>query len=478
MNTTKVIVQVLCGKTRLPWLGGLFWVFLLAVAVGYSQEPPSPSAMQGKGCLDLGCHDSLQSKSSIHGPVAKGLCAPCHAQLEPGVHEFRYTYPIKKLCSVCHETPMKNYPHKPVRDGNCVGCHDPHQSDYRYMLRADPAQSLCLNCHQEDAFMQRAHLHGPAATGACILCHESHSSWNPKLLVQQGRSLCLHCHEEVEHQIEDARHVHSPVQGDCTRCHDPHGSDHPHLIPTRKPDLCLGCHESIQKRIEDNPYVHGAVTQQDGCGNCHSGHASLLPRLLKQSLLDSCLGCHNKPISTPDGRTLTDMLTLLKENPNQHGPVRRADCSACHNPHAASEPQLLYQKYPKVFYAPFSIEQYALCFQCHISEMVTVPTGQGMTLFADGEKNLHYVHVNKERRGRTCRACHEVHASKNPAHIRDSVPYGAGGWEYKINFKQTAQGGSCTPGCHKEKTYVRSAPEVILPAPLEAIPGTDTSKPR
>ena len=53
------------------------------------------------------------------------------------------------------------------------------------------------------------------------------------------------------------------------------------------------------------------------------------------------------------------------------------------------------------------------------------------TSFRDGDVNLHYLHVNKAKRGRTCRACHSTHASKHNVIIRDSVPFGR--WELPIN---------------------------------------------
>ena len=87
--------------------------------------------------------------------------------------------------------------------------------------------------------------------------------------------------------------------------------------------------------------------------------------------------------------------------------------------------------------------------------------GPGITGFSqqteDGLLNLHYLHVNKQDKGRTCRACHEVHASKRPAHIRESVPFGKNNWPLEINFTQHKDGGSCAPGCHKAQEYHRPA---------------------
>ena len=77
----------------------------------------------------------------------------------------------------------------------------------------------------------------------------------------------------------------------------------------------------------------------------------------------------------------------------------------------------------------------------------------GLTNFRNGQANLHFMHVNKTEKGRSCRACHNVHASPNDLHIRDSVPYGS--WNMPINYKKSADGGSCSPGCHKPYTYDR-----------------------
>jgi predicted CXXCH cytochrome family protein len=132
------------------------------------------------------------------------------------------------------------------------------------------------------------------------------------------------------------------------------------------------------------------------------------------------------------------MAALLKENPNHHGPIRQADCSACHKPHASALPNLLTEAYPELFYAPFNADNYKLCFTCHRSELVSAKDGQGVTEFRHGNLNLHYVHVSKPAKGRTCRACHAVHASKSPAHISEVVPYG--NWKYTIKLTDSRGG--------------------------------------
>ena len=103
--------------------------------------------------------------------------------------------------------------------------------------------------------------------------------------------------------------------------------------------------------------------------------------------------------------------------------------------------------------------------------MVKDPKTTTLTKFRNGDQNLHFVHVNKDERGRTCRACHEVHASKQKHQIRDAVPYGKTGYMLKVNFTQTATGGSCAQTCHLTRSYTNS---VVPVAPKK----TDTELPK
>jgi predicted CXXCH cytochrome family protein len=436
-------------------------VGLFVLATTLSAAVPSAADMEGKACTDFGCHADLQTQAVVHSPVAKGMCTPCHTQPQPETHEFHLSRPKETLCVACHIVTLKNHVHQPVQEGRCLDCHDPHQSRFHRLLRADPAKDLCLTCHADDAFMKKQHLHGPVAMGACILCHEAHSSWTPKLLVAEGDELCAICHEARIRRDQQARHVHPPATGDCEKCHDPHGSDFPQQTRQDDRQLCVSCHEDVGREIEHSAVVHGAVLEPQGCRDCHTGHSSSLPSLLKSSLLDTCLGCHDEEIALPNGRRVANMAALLKANPNHHGPIRQADCSACHQPHASALANLLTESYPPLFYAPFDPNNYKLCFKCHRSELASAPDGRGVTEFRNGALNLHYVHISKPAKGRTCRACHAVHASKSPAHISDVVPYG--NWQYELKFQVTENGGACAPACHVARSYDRTADTAAPP---------------
>ena len=136
----------------------------------------------------------------------------------------------------------------------------------------------------------------------------------------------------------------------------------------------------------------------------------------------------------------------------KHEPVGEGDCSTCHDPHGSDFTSILLAMYPPRFYSEFKEENYELCFQCHDASLVETKETSEATNFRDGTRNLHYVHVDLKK-GRTCRACHEVHAGKNKKLVREHVPFGK--WSLPLNFKKTTTGGSCTPGCHKPYTYNR-----------------------
>jgi len=148
------------------------------------------------------------------------------------------------------------------------------------------------------------------------------------------------------------------------------------------------------------------------------------------------------------------MAALLSRNPDRHGPVREGKCTACHDPHVSEHAHLLVREYAAGFYARFSPQQYALCFGCHGADRVLNESGTAVTGFRDGDRNLHRLHVNREK-GRTCLVCHEVHASSRPFHMRESVPFSDSEWMLFINYERTAGGGSCAPGCHAAKSYER-----------------------
>ena len=299
--------------------------------------------------------------------------------------------------------------------------------------------------------------HSPYEVGDCSLCHQRKNPRNPGPVTIAGDKGCYVCHEDFQEFAAVRRFQHAPAQVQCTSCHNPHNSVLKNLLLEPGPALCLDCHTGIAGMMSQK-VKHAAVTQGAGCMNCHNPHASNVEHLLSRLPYDLCLKCHDKDaVTDAAGVKLTNIKALLEQNKVHHGPVAQKDCSACHQPHGSPIFRLLSAAYPATFYAPFEVKTYELCFSCHDEQLVTLEKTTTATRFRDGDRNLHFLHVNKPDRGRTCRACHEVHASQKVYQIRESVPFGSKGYLLKVNFERRADGGNCTQTCHTARAYTNNA---------------------
>ncbi|NOY82032.1 MAG: cytochrome C [Kiritimatiellaeota bacterium] len=295
--------------------------------------------------------------------------------------------------------------------------------------------------------------HAPFESGECDLCHKSADPKAPGPITKPVNDLCFDCHDDMR-QVLARKSVHVAAQKSCVNCHNPHNAKRKFLLVEKVPGLCMSCHEAIRTIATQSAVKHDALTTGASCLNCHNPHGASVEHLLIQLPFNLCLSCHGKDgVLDHDGKKLTNMKKLLDENPQWHGPVAAQDCTVCHNPHGYKNFRLLNHKYPRTFYSAYDPKLYALCFECHDPDIVAEPVTTTLTGFRDGNRNLHYLHVNKPVRGRTCRACHEVHASKQDHQIRDGVPYGSTGWILKLHYTKTATGGSCAKTCHGKKTY-------------------------
>ncbi|MDF1613742.1 cytochrome c3 family protein [Desulfurivibrio dismutans] len=302
---------------------------------------------------------------------------------------------------------------------------------------------------------QAVSAHAPYLTGQCGMCHDASEpdGKSPGKIADDVGALCATCHYDMDQEIKGSSVVHAPAMMSCTACHNPHNSPAPSLLVEEPKNLCLGCHGEIQQTITEAAVQHDAVIDEMACLNCHNPHASDIQHLLTKLPFDLCISCHSHDKPGADGRVRTNFATLLEENPYHHGPVEGKDCSACHLTHGGEHQSLLVDAFPERFYAPYERDNYALCFRCHNEENMLDPETTTTTRFRDGSRNLHYVHVNKPDRGRTCRACHEVHASENPHQVRDAVPFGPRNWMLPINYTKTDTGGSCARTCHQTLSY-------------------------
>lgn len=361
------------------------------------------------------------------------------------------------LCRQCHEGVGSSKPfiHEPVKEGACTSCHNPHGAAARFLLAVGSDRTpLCLNCHEAQPFRQK-YVHGVVAVGACESCHDPHAAAEKSLMKGKSRDICLACHADLAKQIKDAVVIHRPVaEPSCTGCHDPHGSTNRILLTKDLPDLCLGCHKKVGELIASAKVPHKPVAEGN-CTNCHSAHAGKTSGLLPADQEAVCLGCHGTDdLGQP---TLSNIAKEIEGKKYLHGPLQKGNCKACHAPHGSDYFRLLRGNYPAEIYAPYNDGAYDACLGCHERRMLRFSETTTHTGFRNGSTNLHYLHV-VSRKGRTCRICHEPHASDDEKLIRrDGAQFGS--WQIPINFKVTPTGGSCAPGCHRKLSYDRQNPQ-------------------
>ncbi|MFA5515851.1 MAG: cytochrome c3 family protein [Desulfuromonadales bacterium] len=404
------------------------------------------------------CHNDMQAIPHPHQPVLDGDCLSCHARLRQehpiaGGKSFALALKGAELCEQCHEAKGQGKSvHAPVAEGDCLGCHRPHGAANPFLLDVGANLSeLCFSCHEPFA---GAFIHGPVAVGACIQCHSPHASGREKLLKDSAHQVCLGCHDEFAENLSGAKFLHPPVKnGACTDCHDPHASAQLFYLKEKMPDLCLGCHTEVRNRLAKSKFRHTPVEQEGSCGNCHSTHYSEVPGLLAGAEKDVCFRCHGSDSVS----SMKNIQKEIEEKENLHGPINEGKCSPCHDPHGSDFNRLLTRSYPAGLYASYAQGKYDLCLQCHEENLLRFEDTTLYTAFRNGKRNLHFVHVADKRKGRTCRACHETHAS-NDQHLisKEGMPFG--NWKIPVGFLKTATGGSCAPGCHRPLAYDRTEP--------------------
>ncbi len=367
-------------------------------------------------------------KKYLHEPFKKGACLICHDgnSAEPGKLVTKKN--IVALCYKCHPRKDKQqYKHKPVEDGKCFKCHDPHQSNTKVLLKGKSVNNLCLKCHDKN-----------------------------KSVKDMKKTINL-----------NKKYIHKPVEKNCLECHEHHNSKYKKLLKSKDGNLglCMKCHNKrkMDKKwinYKNVKYQHGAIVGKGKkCLECHDPHASNHKNILKKDQVKTCLECHNKSLkSDEDGQMMMNMAEHLKTHKNWHKPIsdveKEGGCAGCHNPHGSNHFSILKESYTKKFYGDFSKKGF-ICFKCHKIDKIKKEFTTKSTKFRDGKVNLHFLHIN-DRKGRTCRACHDEHASKHPKLIRDYTVFG--GVKFPLRYIETKNGGSCQPACHKKFSYDRVNP--------------------
>ncbi|GAB4141818.1 MAG: cytochrome c3 family protein [Planctomycetota bacterium] len=442
------------NRPPVGWAPALVLAGLLA-----AQDPPQKLNPQ-ESCT-ANCHQDLVKDDFVHKPLAEGKCIACHKQPEATAHEFEQIDDINESCAACHEAKDEGVIHPPYETMDCTTCHSPHHGKTKGLLSTPDVLSLCATCHGPvKESLGKPFVHGPVADGDCLLCHDAHSAPEAKLLQVEPIGLCGKCHSELTNRMDEAESVHAPASFDCLQCHDAHAADHEFQLKKGVPDLCLSCHKPLAESLQGSATPHGALTSDRKCLNCHRPHESANAKLLEKPQRELCSGCHEKAQERAGGgEPVAAIGALIASMKVLHGPIRDGECTPCHQPHVSPNQKLLQKGFAPRFYAPFEESNYELCFSCHDKKVFETPETTELTGFRNGDKNLHFVHVNDPRKGRTCRACHEIHGANQPKMLATSVPFG--NWQLPIRWQGTDDGGSCAPACHKPRSYARGAPSSL-----------------
>ncbi len=406
-----------------------------------------------KNCTAVGCHNTVIDQRVIHDPVEDG-CDFCHESSgkrhpQSSGNEFSLTDVLPELCEACHDTYDKENIHEPVEEGDCLICHSPHSSPNLMLLKSDTEQKLCEECHDSEMW-NKTNLHAPLKDGKCTACHNPHQSDTSSLLQVNPPQLCFECHKQ-QHEEESFETVHPPFEEGCLDCHLAHSSDHKQLLKTEFPNLCFDCHDDFPDNIQKKHSVHKSVTDKTACKHCHSAHASHNESLLLSAEPDICFNCHGNAISDRKRKT-ENIEKKIQTSLIIHQPVEDGDCTGCHNAHFSDHYSLLSGNFPEYKYTPGVVDSFALCFDCHDSELLTEALSTSVTDFRNGNRNLHYLHINRKK-GLSCTDCHDIHAANGLHLVVSRVNFGS--WKMPINYLSTQQGGSCLPGCHIKKSYRR-----------------------
>ncbi len=416
---------------------------MLVVLVMTSSFSVAQEDLEQQNCTGLGCHNNIMIHKNIHSPVEDG-CDFCHEPSDK-THpdsvgpEFTLVSQVLELCEACHD-PISNpeKAHEPVVSGECLICHSPHSSSNEGLLLKEKIADLCAECHDSEEWTGKKQ-HSPVQEGSCTSCHNAHESVNTKLLLNEVPELCFNCHKQEKKESE-LGNIHSPFESDCLDCHLTHQSEQNILLTSILPELCFQCHDDFLNTDGGNKSIHPPVQKTKQCANCHSPHASEHEMFLKENNSVLCFQCHEN--KNPD-----DQLP----NTQIHEPLNDG-CSSCHQPHVSKFLTLLNGKFPEVNYTEGKTASYEICFECHDSGLLELETTTDATDFRNGDKNLHFLHVNKEK-GRTCINCHDVHITRQLHLLAEKTPFGS--WNMPLSFTELEKGGECQTGCHAVKKYER-----------------------
>ena len=233
------------------------------------------------------------------------------------------------------------------------------------------------------------------------------------------------------------------------------------FIDTSASCITSSCHEDMGKK----KYIHTAGLDPMHCRRCHKivREGEHVFKKIPSETRSLCSQCHSRHSSPPpDIKEVPPKIIFKDDGVKFHPLFGRGECTECHDAHESNFYKHLKAPYPGELYAPYSDRAYDLCVnsRCHkgFKKALTEPRTLTATMFRNGNLNLHFRHVNKEK-GRTCRTCHQICYQKRPENeklIREGFQFGKK--NLPIKYEKTDTGGKCSTTCHRTAGYDRYEP--------------------
>lgn len=220
----------------------------------------------------------------------------------------------------------------------------------------------CAACHADVA--QGGHVHPMAGAGpACADCHANAAghalapgsadarqamiTFGDSRAPAMRRDACLGCHQDVHRG--PGQNAHEQAGLTCDGCHRVHGADPfvgaaaPPVTGFHRADAasrsCAGCHADVFTAFAFNER-HRLAEGAVSCTSCHDPHAATPPNLLVHAGDGPCAACHED-----------------KTGPFvfEHGALEVDGCQSCHEPHGSPNRFLLTHQ-----------REGELCYGCHV----------------------------------------------------------------------------------------------------------------
>lgn len=242
----------------------------------------STGALTVTGGIKLDPDQSLAGSASSNIGGSTGATLSDDHPISIGLPHFSAS---QYNCSGCHyPRPSNKVPME------CVRCHDPHSESKdavtkKFLIKSNSSSVLCLDCHKKTYW----------ATNPSI--HQSSTKPLPVGWSHNGYS--------------------TVATTGCESCHKPHSAtSQARLLKGNEQNLCEGCHKGT---------ANGGITAK----NVSSTTGGSFAKLYRHPTY-SIDNRHNPVNANPITNSPTETSAALS-NPNRH-----AECSDCHNPHAAS----------------------------------------------------------------------------------------------------------------------------------------------